>query len=328
MSDPSFWSDQDRAKLVAKEATSLKAMVVTWGKLDQEAQELAGLAEMAKNEADKGLEKDLNAKFAHLEGVFEVIRLNTFLNGKYDQNSAILSIHAGAGGVDAQDWSEMLFRMYTRYAEQHEFRVTVIEESRGGEAGIKSVVFEITGEYAYGYLKGEAGVHRLVRQSPFNSTHTRETSFSLVEVLPAIQQSEFKLDLSEIEIEAKTSRGHGGQSVNTTYSAIRATHRPTGLTVTIQNERSQAQNKDQAIKILAAKIAALEEQRQREEKLKLRGEYHSAEWGNQIRSYVLHPYKLVKDHRTGFETSSAEGVLEGHLDEFVKSYLEFSRTDA
>jgi peptide chain release factor 2 len=325
MSDPNFWSDQDIAKTVAKQATSLKALVEKWDKLEAETIELLDLSKMAEKEEDRAIEKDLNAKFKLLETTFEEIRLTTFLNGKYDQNSAILSIHAGAGGVDAQDWTEMLLRMYTRWAEKHNFKISVIDESRGTEAGIKSVVFEVTGDYAYGYLKGEAGVHRLVRQSPFNSTHTRETSFSLVEVIPVIQQSEFKLDLSEIEFEAKTSRGHGGQSVNTTYSAIRATHKPSGLTVTIQNERSQTQNKDQAIKILAAKLAILEEERQRQEKLKLRGEYHSAEWGNQIRSYVIHPYKLVKDHRTNYETSDAESILEGNLDEFIKSYLEFAR---
>jgi peptide chain release factor 2 len=328
MSDPNFWSDQDRAKAVAKEATALKNQIEKWEKLVREADEAKNLAEMAKTEQDKALEADLKAKFGLLEGTFEQIRSLTFLSGKFDQNDAILSIHAGAGGVDAQDWSEMLLRMYTRWASQHDFKVTVIDESRGGEAGIKSVVFEISGDHAYGYLKGEAGVHRLVRQSPFNSSGTRETSFSLVEVLPVIQQSEFKLNLADIEFEAKTSRGHGGQSVNTTYSAIRATHKPTGITVTIQTERSQAQNKDQAIKIIAGKVAALEEERQQKEKVELRGEYHSAEWGNQIRSYVIHPYKLVKDHRTEHETSDAEGVLEGNLDEFIKTYLEFSRGSA
>ena len=187
------------------------------------------------------------------------------------------------------------------------------------------MVFEIKGQFAYGYLKSEAGVHRLVRQSPFNSTHTRETSFALVEVLPVLHQQEFKLNMDDVDLQAKTSRGHGGQSVNTTYSAIRAVHKPTGITVTIQNERSQAQNKEQAIKILAAKVGALEEERQRQEKLKIRGEFHSAEWGNQIRSYVLHPYKMVKDHRTNFETSDAESVLEGKIDGFIKAYLEHSR---
>jgi len=326
MADPAFWADQDRAKAVGKKATLLKNLIENWAKLAQETADLAGLVELAQSEHDKALESDLKVKFRALQATFESIRLTTFLGAKFDQNNAIMSIHAGAGGVDAQDWSEMLLRMYHRYADQAGFKFSLMDESRGGEAGIKSAMFEISGDYAYGYLKGEAGVHRLVRQSPFNSSGTRETSFSLVEVLPAITQSEFKLDLTEIEFEAKTSRGHGGQSVNTTYSAIRATHRPTGLTVTIQNERSQAQNKDQAIKILAGKVAKLEEQRQKDEKLQLRGEYHSAEWGNQIRSYVLHPYKLVKDHRTEHETSDAEGVLEGNLDEFVKTFLEHARS--
>lgn len=325
MSNPDFWADQNQAKRVAKQATNLKTTVENWEKLAQDTSDLAGMSEMAKNEPDKALEADLNAKFEALQASFEQTRLTTFLAGRYDQNSAILSIHAGAGGVDAQDWTEILLRMYTRWSEKRGFKVSIIEESRGGEAGIKSVVFEIIGDYAYGYLKSEAGVHRLVRQSPFNSTHTRETSFSLVEVIPVIEQGEFKLDLSEIDFEAKTSRGHGGQSVNTTYSAIRAVHRPTGITVTIQNERSQTQNKEQATKILSAKLAILEEERQRQERLKLRGEYHSAEWGNQIRSYVLHPYKLVKDHRTEYESSDAEDVLEGNIDEFIKSYLEYSR---
>jgi len=273
------------------------------------------------------LETDLKAKFKLLEASYEQFRLTTFLSAKYDNHDAIMSIHAGAGGVDAQDWTEMLLRMYLRYAEKENFKVAVVDESRGGEAGIKSVVVEITGPYAYGYFKSEAGVHRLVRQSPYNATHTRETSFALVEILPVIEQDEFKLNMDEIDLEAKTSRGHGGQSVNTTYSAIRATHKPTGLTVTIQNERSQAQNKEQALKILTAKLAQLEEQRQQEEKLKIRGEFHSAEWGNQIRSYVLHPYKLVKDHRTNYETSDAEGVLEGNLEEFVKQYLEQNKNN-
>lgn len=323
---PDFWRDTLAAKEVAKQTDNLKKTIAGWQRLESETRDLQGLVEIAqKEQPDKALERDLNAKFAVLEGLFEEYRLRAFLSDKYDNHDAILSIHAGAGGVDAQDWTEMLLRMYSRFADQLNFAVEVIDVSRGGEAGIKSVVIEIKGEYAYGYLKGEAGVHRLVRQSPFNSSGTRETSFALVEVLPVLHHQEFKLNESEIEIEAKTSRGHGGQSVNTTYSAIRATHRPSGLTVTIQNERSQTQNKEQALKILASKIAKLEEEKQRQEKLKIRGEYHSAEWGNQIRSYVLHPYKMVKDHRTNHETTDAEAVLDGRLQEFAKIYLEWSR---
>ncbi len=327
MSDPNFWSDQQSAKTKSKQRSDLKNELDSWFKFEQDLADSEELVAMAVAETDKALESDLKAKFKALKASFEQFRLTTFLSDKYDNHDAILSIHAGAGGVDAQDWAEMLLRMYLRYAEAKKFKAYVIDESRGGEAGIKSVVVEISGPYAYGYFKSEAGVHRLVRQSPFNSSATRETSFALVEILPAIQQGEFKLNMDEVELEAKTSRGHGGQSVNTTYSAIRATHRPTGLTVTIQNERSQTQNKEQALKILTSKLAALEEQKHQEEKLKIRGEFHSAEWGNQIRSYVLHPYKLVKDHRTEYETSDAEGVLEGDLDEFVKKYLEKYRTE-
>jgi peptide chain release factor 2 len=327
MSDPNFWSDQNVAKAKAKQLSDLKFEIDSWFKFEQDLADTEELVAMSLAESDKALETDLKRKFGALRGSFEQFRLTTFLSDKYDNHAAILSIHAGAGGVDAQDWAEMLLRMFLRYAESKKFKAVVIDESRGTEAGIKSVVIEIIGAYAYGYFKSEAGVHRLVRQSPYNSTHTRETSFALVEVLPAIEQGEFKLNMDDVEIEAKTSRGHGGQSVNTTYSAIRATHRPTGLTVTIQNERSQAQNKEQALKILTSKLAQLEEQKHQEEKLKIRGEFHSAEWGNQIRSYVLHPYKLVKDHRTNYETSDATGVLEGDLDEFVKKYLEKFRTE-
>lgn len=325
MSDPKFWSDQALARSKSKQTSDLKNEVDSWVKFEQDLADLEDLTSLGVKETDKALERDLRAKFEALKASYEQFRLTTFLSDKYDNHDAILSIHAGAGGLDAQDWAEMILRMYMRYAESKNFKAVVIDESRGNEAGIKSVVIEIIGPYAYGYFKSEAGVHRLVRQSPFNATHTRETSFALVEVLPAIEQHEFKMNMDEIEIEAKTSRGHGGQSVNTTYSAIRATHRPTGITVTIQNERSQAQNKEQALKILASKLAQLEEQKRLEEKLKIRGEYHSAEWGNQIRSYVLHPYKMVKDHRIDYETSDAEGVLEGDLDEFVKKYLEKNR---
>jgi len=322
MSAPDYWADQNLAKEQSKLHSTLKTQVEGWLKLEADLHDLEELAALAVKETDKALESDLKAKFKRLEGQYEQFRLVTFLGGKYDQNDAIISIHAGAGGVDAQDWAAILLRMYLRFLEKKNFKVSIIDESRNSEGGIKSVVLEASGPYAYGYLKSEAGVHRLVRLSPFNPAHTRETSFALAEVLPVISHSEFKLNMDDVEVEAKTSRGHGGQSVNTTYSAIRATHRPTGLTATIQNERSQTQNKDQALKILAGKVAYLEEQKQEEERLKLRGEFHSAEWGNQIRSYVLHPYKLVKDHRTEYETSDAENVLEGELDEFIKKYLE------
>jgi len=325
MSSPDFWTDQNSAKAKAKEHAALKNLTEGWLQLEADTHDLEELTALAANEQDKALESDLNAKFKRLKALYEQFRLTTFLGAKYDQNDAIISIHAGAGGLDAQDWAEMLLRMYLRFCEAKNFKTTIIDESRGSDGGIKSVVIEISGHYAYGYLKAEAGVHRLVRLSPYNPAHTRETSFALMEVLPAIEQTQFKMNMDDVEIEAKTSSGHGGQSVNTTYSAIRATHKPSGLTVTIQNERSQTQNKEQALKILAGKVAHLEEKRQEEERLKLRGEHHSAEWGNQIRSYVLHPYKMVKDHRTNYETSDAEKVLDGNLDEFIAKYLELNK---
>ncbi len=213
--------------------------------------------------------------------------------------------------------------MYLRFCEKRKFKSEVIDQNRNPEAGVKSATFEVHGDYAYGYLKSEAGVHRLIRLSPFNPAHTRETSFALVEVLPILKtQEEIKLDPKDLKIEAKTSSGHGGQSVNTTYSAIRVTHLPTGIAVSIQNERSQTQNKAQALRILASKLKKLGEEKQLEEKLKLRGEFKSAQWGNQIRSYTIHPYKLVKDHRTGLETSDVDAVLNGELGEFIENYLE------
>ena len=245
------------------------------------------------------------------------------LSKPYDDNSAIVAIHAGAGGTDSQDFAEILLRMYLRFASRHNFRTEIIETSKGSEAGIKSVLFEVAGLHAYGLLKTEAGVHRLVRLSPFNPAHTRETSFALVEVLPKLADREqAKLNQKDLHIEVNTASGHGGQSVNTTYSAVRITHIPTGLKVSIQNERSQHQNKELALQILAAKLQALEAAQLLEEKKQLRGEFKSAEWGNQIRSYVLHPYQLVKDHRTGFESSNTTSVLDGEIDEFTECFLE------
>jgi len=225
--------------------------------------------------------------------------------------------------VDAQDWADMLLRMILRYCEIKKLSTEIIETSRGEQGGLKSAVVEAKGPFAFGLLKSESGVHRLVRLSPFNPAHKRETSFALIELLPELQKDEeFKLDPKDLKIEANTASGHGGQSVNTTYSAIRITHIPSGIKVSIQNERSQHQNREIAMKILMARLKTLEEEKLQKEKIALRGEYKSAEWGNQIRSYVLHPYKLVKDHRTDFESSDPESVLNGELDEFVERYLE------
>lgn len=309
-----FWRDNNLAQKITKEYTQLKNQVEFWEKLQ---------ADTADLEKKLRSGSDTTKAYQGLKTLYEQARLTVFLNQEYDNHDAIVSIHSGAGGLDAQDWAEMLLRMYLRFCEKNEFKVELVDQNRNPEGGIKSTTFEMKGDYAYGYLKSEAGVHRLIRLSPFNPAHTRETSFALVEVLPILEtQEDFSLDPKDLKIETKTASGHGGQSVNTTYSAVRITHIPSGLTVSIQNERSQTQNKEQALKILKAKLRKLEDEKRLEKKLELRGEFKSAEWGNQIRSYTLHPYKLVKDHRTGYETSNTEGVLDGKLNEFIEKYLE------
>ena len=244
------------------------------------------------------------------------------LNGPYDKSNAIIGVHAGSGGTEAQDWAAMLVRMIMRFCEKQGWQTRIIDESKGAEAGYKSITFEVKGRYAYGYLKSEHGVHRLVRISPFDAEKMRHTSFALVEVLPEIDESiKIELDPKDIRIDTFMSGGHGGQSVNTTYSAVRIVHIPSGISVSCQNERSQQQNKETAMKVLKAKLYRLEQEKMAKEKQELRGEYKSAEWGNQIRSYVLHPYHMIKDHRTEYESSDPEGVLEGDLLPLSESYL-------
>lgn len=305
------------------ELNRLRVKVEGYQNLEKSIGELYELSKLNEQEQDKKIEKEIENKLRSLRKKFQAYRTSALFTGSYCERDCLLSIHAGAGGTDAQDWASMLLRMYLRYAEKLGYKTEVLEESHGSEAGIKSVVLKIEGKFAFGHFQPEAGVHRLIRQSPFNPTHTRETSFALVEVLPELETNEeTRLDPSELKIETSTARGHGGQSVNTTYSAVRITHIPTGIKVSIQNERSQYQNKQQALKILQSKLKMLQNQKEREEKMKIRGEFHSAEWGNQIRSYTLHPYKLVKDHRTNFESSNPEKVLGGNLDDFLASYLE------
>lgn len=321
-SAPDFWNDSQKAGEIMKETELLKKEVEKVERVEKEALELDELLKISETEKDQ---KDLEEKINELEKEIEVLEFQALLGGDYDKNDVILSIHSGAGGVDAQDWAEMLLRMYLRFAEKNNFKAKILDESRGGEAGIKNATLEIQGDYAYGYLKSEAGVHRLVRLSPFNSDNLRETSFALVEIMPVIGElKEVMINPQDIRIDTYRASGAGGQHVNTTDSAIRITHISSGIVVTCQNERSQLQNKEQAMKILKARLHQRHLEEKEIEEQKIRGEFHSAEWGNQIRSYVLHPYKMVKDHRTKIETSDTEKVLGGEIGEFIESYLRFN----
>ena len=285
---------------------------------------LAELHSLSSEDSDEA-RTFVEEEYASAESAIHDWEFRTLLGGDYDNASALLTIRSGAGGVDAQDWAEMLMRMYLRYAEKHGFRTGILDETRGGEAGIKSVTIEVDGAYAYGYLRGEAGIHRLVRLSPFNANSLRQTSFASVEIMPVIENDDTTIVIKpeELRIDTYRSSGAGGQNVNKTESAVRITHLATNTVVTCQTERSQLQNREQAMKLLRSKLLQQRLETQAEEKRKLRGEWKSAEWGNQIRSYVLHPYTLVKDHRTETETSDTAKVLDGSLDMFIESTLRY-----
>lgn len=321
-SQPDFWQDQGHAKVVSKKLDNLKDEVFSWEKIKKEAEELLSFAHLAEKEKEPGLEQEIREKFSKLEKKYESMEFHLLLAGKYDQESAIMAIHAGTGGTEAQDWVEMLLRMYLRFCEKMNWQTKILDKSPGTEAGIKSVTLSVEGRWAYGYLKNEAGVHRLVRISPFDAEHMRHTSFALVEVLPELPEAlNIEIDPKDLRVDTFCASGHGGQSVNKTSSAVRLVHLPTKITVSCQNERSQQQNRETALKILKTKLHQLEEQERQKEKQELRGEYAAAEWGNQIRSYVLHPYKMVKDHRTKFETQDTEAVLDGDILPFIESNL-------
>jgi peptide chain release factor 2 len=327
MSEKGFWDDAQKAAQISKELEILKSELENLENIEKKTKELLELAGLFKYGTSKEI-KEVGEQTEKLQKDFKELEFKSLLSGKYDKNDVILAIRSGAGGVDAQDWTEILLRMYLRWSEKNGFKTKIIEESRGSEAGIKSVTVEISGAYAYGYLQGEAGVHRLVRLSPFNADNLRQTSFALVEVLPIIEEiAEVKIDPKDLTIDTYRSSGAGGQHVNTTDSAVRITHIPTSIVVTCQSERSQLQNKEQAMRVLKARVHKIFLEKQQEEKQKLRGEYKSAEWGNQIRSYVLHPYKMVKDHRMKYETSSAENVLEGNLKDFIESFLRWQASN-
>ena len=313
-----IWHNPTHAQELSKQLAGLKRMVDPWLTLKAQADDLLELMDLD----DDSLLGEFEGQIIAFEKEYETLRKDLLFDGEYDDHNAILRLSAGAGGTDAQDWTEMLERMYLRWAERSEMSTTVVERSTGEEAGIKSVVIEVSGPFAYGKLKSEHGVHRLVRLSPFNSDNLRQTSFALVEVLPQIDSpGEVHIEDKDLKIDVYRAGGHGGQSVNTTDSAVRITHIPTGIMVAIQNERSQLQNKETAMKILRSKLAQLQLEQHAASVTELQaGE--SANWGSQIRNYVLHPYTLVKDTRTKFETNNAQSVLDGELNGFIYAYLE------
>ena len=317
-----FWNDPKKAGGIMQEIESGRETVAFWGGLRDEVDGLEEMANLAEVEGDEVLGQEVETKIAEMEKSFSKNEFQIYMNGKYDAANTILTVRSGAGGVDAQDWAEMLLRMYIRYAERKGYKTQVVQDSRGEEAGIKSATLKITGRYAHGYLKNEAGVHRLVRLSPFNADNLRQTSFASVEVLPeVVDNSEVEIKDEEIRIDTYRSSGAGGQHVNKTDSAVRITHLPTGIVVACQNERSQMQNKEEAMNMLRSKLYILKEEEREKARLELRGEYKSAEWGSQIRSYVLHPYKMVKDHRTKLEMANAEDVLDGDIESFIETRL-------
>ncbi|MFH0874226.1 MAG: peptide chain release factor 2 [Candidatus Komeilibacteria bacterium] len=314
MSQPNFWSDRKQAEKLSQEASSLEQQITTWSELRNKLQDIVTLS----SDQSQGMQSGLDQELAAIEDNLERHQDELLFTGEYDDRPAILTIYSGAGGVDAQDWAQMLERMYLRLADQQKWPVEILNRTVGQEAGIKNTTIKISGLRAYGYLKTEGGVHRLVRLSPYDADQLRHTSFAMVEVLPELDElADVIIDDQDLKIDVYRSSGHGGQSVNTTDSAVRLTHLPTGIVVTCQNERSQMQNKEQAKKYLLGKLQKYYQTEKEEERQALRGELTEAAWGNQIRSYVLHPYKMVKDHRTKFETKDPDAVLGGDLMPFM-----------
>lgn len=315
---PEFWSDPESAQKVMKQLSRLRNEVGSWTMLRQRIQDSLELAQLE----DETLLPELEKETLAIEKEVANREFFAMMSGKHDRSDALLAIHAGAGGTDSQDWAQMLQRMYLRWAESHAFETEVLDLSEGEEAGIKSVTIAVNGEYAYGYLRPEKGVHRLVRLSPFDAAHRRHTSFALVEVLPQVESDdEIVINPNDLRIDTFRSAGAGGQNVQKNDTAIRITHLPTGLVVTCQNERSQTQNRENALRVLKARLMEMRQQEQEQQLAILRGEFQKVEWGSQIRSYVLHPYQMVKDHRTDYETGNIQAVLDGQIDDFIEAYL-------
>jgi peptide chain release factor 2 len=320
MAEPDFWKNTKRAQRITKQEADLNRRIEPWLKLKVLADDLDELVRLG----DKSMADEISDQLNEAIAIYDELKKELRFSGPYDDHDVILNIYAGAGGTDAQDWAQMLLRMYVRWAESHKLKAKIIDESPGEEAGIKSATIEITGgSYLYGKLAGEHGVHRLVRLSPFNSAASRETSFARVDVLPMIDKpGEVQLDDKDLKVDVYRAGGHGGQSVNTTDSAVRITHLPSGIAVAIQNERSQLQNRETALTIIRSRLAQLQLEQHAETLADVKGPSQSAEFGNQIRSYVLHPYKQVRDNRTDYESSDVEKVLDGNLDPLINSWLE------
>ena len=320
--EASFWSAPDQAQRKMKRLVRLKEEVGEWRDLHDRATSLDELLTLALEEKDNSLFESLTEDLSQVRDTLARMEFRLVLSGRYDERNAIVALHAGAGGVDSQDWARMLMRMYLRWAERKGFGAEVLDVSMGEEAGIKSAVIQLSGRYAYGYLRAERGVHRLVRQSPFDSDHARHTSFALVEALPEVEEgTDVSINPEDIRVDVFRASGAGGQSVQKNSTAVRITHLPTGIKVSCQNERSQHQNKEIAMRILVARLAERQMRQRAEEMAQLKGEHVSPEWGNQIRSYVVHPYRMVKDHRTSHETADTMGVLDGDIDGFIEAYL-------
>ncbi|MCE9647684.1 MAG: peptide chain release factor 2 [Chloroflexi bacterium] len=317
--DKDFWNDSTNAQKVMKTVSGLREDVESWNSLKQHVHDLTELVRLG----DETLRGEIEAELIKLEADLDKRSFTMMFSGLYDHDGAILAIHAGAGGTDSQDWAGMLERMYLRWAEDHGFTAEILDSTPGEEAGIKSITIAVGGRYAYGYLRSEKGVHRLVRLSPFDAAHRRHTSFALIEVLPQVSMDEANIEINpgDIKMDVFRSSGAGGQNVQKNATAVRLTHLPTGIVVTCQNERSQSQNREFAMNILRARLLELRQAEREEERAILRGEYTKAEWGSQIRSYVLHPYQMVKDHRTDFQVGNSQSVLDGELDGFMEAFL-------
>jgi peptide chain release factor 2 len=321
-SEPEFWNDAEKSQKVLQRTKTLRSKQEFFNKLLSDCEDALTLAELGLDEQDESVLEEVQAGFDRLRDRYEKLRLETLLTGEYDANDAIFTLHAGAGGTEAMDWVQMLLRMYTRWAERNGFETRILDILDGEEAGIKSVTVEVTGEYAYGFLKSEKGVHRLVRISPFDSSGRRHTSFASMEVMPVLDDSvEIDINPDDLKMDVYRASGAGGQHVNKTSSAVRITHIPTGIVVACQNERSQFQNRETAMRMLKAKLLELKEREQQEKISQIKGEQMDIAWGSQIRSYVFCPYTLVKDHRTNYEEGNIQKVMDGDIDRFIQEYL-------